>query len=107
MFLSDEKKSYDAYWCSLCIGNDKLWHHWYGGTIFTGYTEPAMVTSNSLGRKCGTAKTVNVLGIVAVGDAGVQQAAMMGGITKISHVDKKVVSVLGLFTVNKYYVYGE
>ncbi|MCM1035080.1 MAG: TRL-like family protein [Paludibacter sp.] len=77
------------------------------GTIFTGYTEPAMVTSNSLGRKCGTAKTVSVLGIVAVGDAGVQQAAMMGGITKISHVDKKVVSVLGLFTVNKYYVYGE
>lgn len=77
------------------------------GAFFTGYTEPEMVTSNPVGFKCGTAKTVSVLGIIAVGDGGIKKAASMGGITKISHVDKKVVSVLGLFTTHKYFVYGE
>ncbi|MBQ5387852.1 MAG: hypothetical protein IIU55_02075, partial [Paludibacteraceae bacterium] len=43
----------------------------------------------------------------AVGDAGIQKAAKQAGITKISHVDKKVFSVLGLFTKVTYTVYGE
>ncbi len=77
------------------------------GTIYTGYTAPAAVTSNELGDKVGTAATISVLGIVAVGDAGINQAAKSAGITKISHVDVKTISLLGLFTANKYFVYGE
>lgn len=77
------------------------------GTIYTGYTIPEAVTSNDLGTKVGEAQATSVLGIVAVGDAGVEHAAKKAGIKKISHVDKKVISLLGLFTVEKYIVYGE
>ena len=77
------------------------------GAVYTGYTEPAAVTSNELGTKVGQAKAVSVLGIAAAGDAGIEKASKQAGITKVSHVDKKVVSVLGLFTKVTYTVYGE
>lgn len=77
------------------------------GSVYTGYTEPVTVTSNSCGQKVGSAKCVSVLGLLAMGDAGVQEAARKAGITKISHVDKKVLSVLGLFTIHEFFVYGE
>lgn len=77
------------------------------GAVYTGYTEPAAVTCNEVGSKVATAKTVSVLGIVAVGDGGINKAAKAAGITKISHVDVKTTSVLGLFTTQKYFVYGE
>ena len=77
------------------------------GAVYTGYTEPAAVTSNELGTKVGQAKAISVLGIAAAGDAGIEKASKQAGITKVSHVDKKVVSVLGLFTKVTYTVYGE
>lgn len=77
------------------------------GALYTGDTQPAAVTSNVVGHKVGTAQCVSVLGIVAVGDAGINAAAKNGNITKISHVDRKTISVLGIFTTYKYFVYGE
>ena len=77
------------------------------GTIYTGYTKPYEITANKIGTKVGTSKNVGVLGIVAVGNAGVNDAAKLAGITKISHVDVKTMSVLGLFVIKTYYVYGE
>ena len=77
------------------------------GAVYTNHTTPAAVTSNALGTKVGQAEALSVLGIAAVGDAGIQKAAKQAGITKISHVDKKVFSVLGLFTKVTYTVYGE
>ena len=77
------------------------------GAIYTGYTEPAAVTSNYLGSKVGQAHATSVLGIVAAGDAGIEKAAKKAGITKISHIDKEIVSILGLFTKVTYTVYGE
>lgn len=77
------------------------------GVVYTGYTEPAAVTSNELGTKVGQAKALSVLGVAAAGDAGIEKATKQAGITKVSHVDKKVVSVLGLFTKVTYTVYGE
>ena len=77
------------------------------GAVYTGYTEPAAVTSNELGSKVGQASAISVLGVAATGDAGINKAAKLAGITKVSHVDKKVVSVLGLFTKVTYTVYGE
>lgn len=76
------------------------------GAVYTGYTEPAAVTCNELGTKVGQASALSVLG-VAAGDAGINKAAKQAGITKVSHVDKKIVSVLGLFTKITYTVYGE
>lgn len=77
------------------------------GAVYTGYTEPAAVTSNELGTKVGQAKAISVLGVAAAGDAGIEKATKKAGIKKVSHVDKKVVSVLGLFTKITYTVYGE
>lgn len=77
------------------------------GAVYTGVTTPAAVTSNAVGTKVGTAKALSVLGIVACGDAGVNKAAKNGNIQKISHVDVKTFSVLGLFTSYEYFVYGE
>lgn len=77
------------------------------GSIYTGETQPADVTSNVLGTKVGTAKCFSVLGLVAVGDAGINAAAKNGNITKISHVDRKTMSVLGVYTEITYIVYGE
>lgn len=77
------------------------------GAIYHGVTQPVAVTSNVVGHKVGTATCVSVLGLVAVGDAGVAQAAKDGNITQISHVDVKTTSVLGVFTSQKFFVYGE
>lgn len=77
------------------------------GGIYTGYDAPFAVTSNEIGTKVGTASTVSVLGLVAVGDGSVDLAAKKAGIKKISHVDVKTLSVLGLFTKHTYIVYGE
>ena len=43
--------------------------------VYTGYTEPAAVTSNELGTKVGQASAVSVLGVAAAGDAGINEAA--------------------------------
>ena len=77
------------------------------GLVYTGDTQPVAVTSNQVGYKVGVSSCVSVLGIVAAGDGGINAAAKNGNITKISHVDRKTVSVLGVFTSYKFYVYGE
>lgn len=75
------------------------------GTLYNDTVEPCQVTANTLGSKVGQAQIVNIVG-VALGDAGVQKAAKEAGITKVSHVDKKVWSILGVYSVTTYTVYG-
>ena len=70
------------------------------GALYTGITTPTAVTSNEVGSKVGTATCTGILGLVATGDAGVNRAAKTAGITKISHVDVKTVSILGIFTTS-------
>lgn len=77
------------------------------GVLYTGVTDSKIATSNEVGTKVGTSKAFNILGLVSVGEAGIQDAAKDGGITKISHVDTKTTGVLGLFTVTKTIIYGE
>lgn len=77
------------------------------GFIYMGHTKPMMVTSNPVGMKVGTVKTMNIFNVVTLGNASVARAAKMAGITKISHVDVKTTGVLTLFCVKTYYVYGE
>jgi hypothetical protein len=75
------------------------------GTLYNDTVEPCHVTANTLGSKVGQAQIVNIVG-VALGDAGVQKAAKEAGITKVSHVDKQVWSILGVYSVTTYTVYG-
>lgn len=77
------------------------------GVLYTGVEEGQMVTSNQLGTKVGTSNSIGVLGLVAIGDASIQTAANSAGIKKISHVDAKKTSILGLFAKYELLVYGE
>ena len=76
------------------------------GAVYHNTTTPDAVTANVLGSKVGQADVLSVLGVVALGDAGIEKAAKSAGITKVSHVDKKTFSVLGLYTKVTYTVYG-
>ncbi len=76
-------------------------------SLYTDVTEPVTATSNVVGTKVGKASATNVLGIVAMGNASINAAAKDGGITKISHVDIKKFSLLGLFSTITTFVYGE
>lgn len=76
------------------------------GVLYTGVTEGAAVKSNPLGTKVGQSKATNVLGLVATGDASIDAAAKSAGIKKVSHVDVKKMSVLGIFATYTTVVYG-
>ena len=77
------------------------------GVLYTGVTEGQIATGNTLGTKVGTSTSLGVLGLVSVGDASIQTAAHSAGISKVSHVDVKKTSLLGLFATYQNIVYGE
>jgi len=71
-------------------------------------TLPVCATSNTIGKKVGTAKATGYLGMLFFGaDASIQSAAKNGGITKISTVDIKQGSILGLIVTYETIVTGE
>lgn len=76
-------------------------------TLYTDVQTGVAVSGNNVGKKVGTSSAMNVLGLIATGDASINTAANAGGIKKISHVDKKQTSILGLFSSYKTVVYGE
>lgn len=77
------------------------------GSVFTNTVEPVAATSNTFGTKVGTAEVKSFVGVVAIGDGGIHEAAKNGGIKKISHIDVKTFSVMGVYTCKTYFVYGE
>ena len=77
------------------------------GLIVTSSKTGEFATSNDLGTKVGTAKSLNVLGLVVSGDASIETAAKSAGIKKISHIDNEKFCVLGIWSTYKIYVYGE
>lgn len=77
------------------------------GGLYTSTKAPLTATSNTVGTKVGTAELTSILGIVATGDASINEAAKKAGITKISHVDYESFSVLGFYGKLTVYVYGE
>ena len=77
------------------------------GVLYTGVSEGQIATSNPVGHKVGTSSSLGVLGLVSIGDASINTAAHSAGISKISHVDVKKTSILGLFATYKTVVYGE
>jgi len=78
-----------------------------GGWIYSDYSAPQFVTTNAGGSKVGSATAKSILAIVGTGDASIQAACKAGGITKISHVDYHVMSILGLYGEYTVTVYGE
>ena len=77
------------------------------GAIYTDVMSGQEVTSNKLAKKVGISTAKSYLGMVAMGDASYQTAAKNAGITKITHVDKRNFTILGLYTTYETIVYGE
>ncbi|MBE6308212.1 MAG: hypothetical protein E7087_02735 [Bacteroidales bacterium] len=77
------------------------------GALYTDLAQGEMVTANTLGSKVGTSEAVSYLGLIATGDASIQTAARSAGIKKISHVDSKKSSILGIINTHTTVVYGE
>jgi hypothetical protein len=76
------------------------------GYVYTDVSGPVLATSNSGASKVGQATSKGII-CVATGDSSIKTAAANGGITKISHVDYHVTSVLGLYVETTVTVYGE
>lgn len=76
-------------------------------SVYTKVKAPLTATSNTLGNKVGTAKAKSILGIVALGNSSIAEAAKNGHITKISHVDYEAKNILGFYATYTVYVYGE
>jgi hypothetical protein len=76
------------------------------GFVYTDLYAPMAATSNNIGTKVGTAEATSILGIVATGDASINQAAKNGNISQISHVDYHSTSILGIYSTFTVMVYG-
>ncbi|MDH6358420.1 TRL-like family protein [Parabacteroides sp. PF5-9] len=77
------------------------------GAIYTDVISGTAVTSNKLATKVGTGKATGILGLFATGDASYQTAAKNAGITRITHVDERNYTILGIITTYETFVYGE
>lgn len=80
------------------------------GVIYNNTTAPLLVTDmqvdNLKNLKVGEAQIFHCLGIIDTGNAGIQKAAIRGGITRIHHVEAQTHTILSIgFTTVK--VYGE
>ena len=76
------------------------------GGLYTDLTGPVAVGSAATSSKKGEAKATSILG-VALGDASIETAMKNGGITKVHHIDNKVMNILGVYAEYTTIVYGE
>ncbi|NDW18885.1 hypothetical protein D0T53_08160 [Dysgonomonas sp. 216] len=78
------------------------------GALYTDVTmKNDIVDGATLGSKVGKSEAKSYLGLIAIGDAGVEAAAKAAGIKKISHVDMHTNSILGIINTYTLVVYGE
>jgi hypothetical protein len=66
------------------------------GLLYTDVQGP-VDSEGSIGSKRGKACAESILGLIATGNASIEQAAKNGGIKKITNVDHHSKSTLGLF----------
>jgi hypothetical protein len=82
------------------------------GLIYTEATSPAQNLAVPLDKdvepvKKGTSSCAGVIGLIAVGDAGIEAAMEDGDITQVHHVDHTVQNFLFIFNRDKTIVYGK
>jgi hypothetical protein len=77
-----------------------------GGLVYTSTSAAVAVGSANTGDKVGTATSTAII-CIATGDSSISAAMANGGITKIHHVDSKVMYVLGVYAKYTTVVYGE
>lgn len=67
------------------------------GFFYTDTHSDITATSNTVGTKAGQACATSILGVYASGDASIESARKVGGITQITSVDDSSWSVLGFY----------
>lgn len=67
------------------------------GFLYTNVQSSTNATSNKLGRKTGMSCAKSILGLFAWGNASISRAQRSARITKISSVDSKGTSILGIY----------
>jgi hypothetical protein len=77
-----------------------------GGALYSNVSGPVAVGQGGSGSKVGMAKATGII-CFATGDASIEAAKRSAGITKVHHVDYKVVSILGIYAEYTTIVYGE
>jgi hypothetical protein len=78
------------------------------GFLFTDVKGPVAVDDNNTGYvKKGEACATNVLGLVATGDASIETAKKVAGISNVSSISSDQFSILGLFSKYCTVVTGE
>jgi uncharacterized protein (DUF58 family) len=82
------------------------------GMIYKNVKQPSQALNVAVDKdaqpvKVGKAKAISVLGLVGAGDASLQAAMRKAGITRVHHVDHRVMGVFGLYAEWEIMVYGE
>lgn len=67
-----------------------------GGLLFNNYTGPYQALGSGSGPRIGEASVQCFIGLVCIGDAGIATAAADGGISRISTVDYRYMSILAI-----------
>ena len=83
--------------CSLAFTGCAMTHGPVRGGHLTLATGPVSSSGQVESSKIGEAGCVSILGMFGFGDCTIKTAAANGGISQISSVEAKTVSVLGLF----------
>lgn len=77
------------------------------GAVYTSVHGPGAIGDMSVGfSKVGQSKATGII-LVATGDASINTAAKLAGITRINHVDVSYMSILGVYAETITTVYGE
>ena len=79
------------------------------GIIYSNTKAPLDIDVNNttIGSKRGEASCLNIMMLVAFGDASINEAARNGGIKTVKHVDYEFTNIFGLYQEYKTIVYGE
>ena len=78
----------------------------HGLALVTVYDDAGGLGSPTKQQKRGEACSYNVFGIVAVGDSSIRAAKARGGIKTVSHFDKDLFNIFGMFGKACTVVYG-
>ena len=80
------------------------------GALFSDVTTVGsthiITADQELGTREGRAQATNILGLISTGDAGINAAARAGGITRVTHVDRRHRHILGLIHWHETIVHG-
>jgi hypothetical protein len=82
---------------TACGSASTGWTSKTGGAMVVLHKESGNATSHSDASKQGSACSMNILGLISMGDSSVKAAKAAGGITKVSTVDFKYMNILALF----------